>query len=708
MIRSALKLALAAVTSLATLAATVGTAQAANPIPEPRVDRGVEVELVAVLELPDTPQGRARINHFATSGDRLFVVEDYDGKIYEISGTQRQRQAELFFDVKAAIASATPRNLDNTNLFHGGLRAVAFHPEFSTNGLFYTSVMESRGPGLDPGLYLSDAQTPIVADSVLIEWRVDTQTGQVDPSSYRQVFRVGLDLYEHPIKQISFNPFAGPTDDDYGLLYVAHGDGAIQSISPTGGRNNDALGKILRIDPTLQEGGERFGVPADNPFVDAPSMLDAVYSIGHRNPHHLAFAEDAAGEVHLIVAEVGQDNVEEVNLIKPGGDYGWNQREGTLVYVSPELISGISALPADEADNGFVYPAAQWGHEGEVGDRNTGQAIAGGYVVANGSALDGEYFHADFPRSGDLLHSSLDELVGAVTTLEPGQGPETLTQAAVGAVRILVDHDGDPSTAPLERSNLRDVFDDAPSYDGSDRADVRFGQGPQGELYISSKRNGVIYLVENSLPESAAPPTPDPAPSPEPVPTSPQRCNGEIVTVNLALGERPTDGDDVILGTEGPDFIVAGDGEDVICGLGGDDIINGGDRKDVILGGAGDDVINGGQGLDTIDAGAGDDFVSGGRGKDVINGGAGNDDLRGNEGTDTISGGAGDDALRGGQKADALFGGLGADELIGGTRPDVLDGGAGVDSYNGGGSSGDRCVLDAAGRSELTMNCELS
>lgn len=184
------------------------------------------------------------------------------------------------------------------------------------------------------------------------------------------------------------------------------------------------------------------------------------------------------------------------------------------------------------------------------------------------------------------------------------------------------------------------------------------------------------------------------------------RCENAAITVNLAVGDEPTDGDDVILGTSGPDVINGGDGDDIICGQGGDDVINGGDGKDLINGGSGDDTINSGQGLDTVFGEGGDDFVSGGRGKDTIFGGAGDDDLRGNEGTDTIDGGAGDDELRGGQKADLLVGGTGNDELIGGTRPDVLDGGPGLDRFNGG-SGVDACVADPDGDAEASDSCEL-
>ena len=116
MIRSSIRFAVATLTMVATLAATMGTAAAANPIAEPIIDRGVEVELTPWAQIPNTSRGVARLNHFATTGDRLFVVEDFDGRIYEITG---RGQVELFLDVKATIAAVTPRRLDNTlSLIH--------------------------------------------------------------------------------------------------------------------------------------------------------------------------------------------------------------------------------------------------------------------------------------------------------------------------------------------------------------------------------------------------------------------------------------------------------------------------------------------------------------------------------------------------------------------------------------------------------------
>jgi len=184
-----------------------------------------------------------------------------------------------------------------------------------------------------------------------------------------------------------------------------------------------------------------------------------------------------------------------------------------------------------------------------------------------------------------------------------------------------------------------------------------------------------------------------------------RQCGGEDVTVDLSLGQEPTEEGDVILGTDGDDVINGLGGNDIICGEGGNDTINAGIGRDTVFGGSGADFILAGPGRDTVWSQGGDDFVSGGRGMDTINGGAGDDDLRGNNGFDTINGGAGDDKINGGQRADTLKGDNGNDTIVGGTRPDVIDGGNGNDTIDGGGSLSDVCVPDDD--DESVTNCEL-
>jgi glucose/arabinose dehydrogenase len=451
------------------------------------VESNLPVNINVFTEMPVASNGGpARWNDMATLGDRLFVVDEQDGRVYEISDSK----VNLWFDIRASMIANTGRDLNIANPFHGGVRGIAFHPDFSSNGKFYASLMEDRPANPGNHVYLSDAAA-IDADSVLVEWTVDIPKFTVEPDSYREVFRVGVPQNDHPIKKIAFNPVVKPGDADYGLLYIAHGDGSQESNTAIGGQGNDALGKILRINP-LVSGTNTYSIPADNPFVDNPSMLDEVYTLGHRNPHHLTFTTDG----QLLVAEAGRDNIDEVNLIVSGADYGWSQREGAYVHLDQgTLFDGIAMLPANDAVNDFTYPVIQFGHYGTVGSTFIRQALAGGSVVENGSELDGHYFYVDFPRSGDVFHSHFQDIQAAVTKGDP----QALTIAKSYKASITFDHDNNPDTKSIP-STLSEIIRTTGNYDNSDRLDIRFGQGPSGELYIMNKRNNVIYLVTNSLP----------------------------------------------------------------------------------------------------------------------------------------------------------------------------------------------------------------
>ena len=188
---------------------------------------------------------------------------------------------------------------------------------------------------------------------------------------------------------------------------------------------------------------------------------------------------------------------------------------------------------------------------------------------------------------------------------------------------------------------------------------------------------------------------------------APLMCNDLLVTVNLADGDVPTAGDDVIRGTAGNDVINALGGNDTICALQGDDVIDGGDGFDKVFAGAGDDTINGGVGNDTLVGGDGNDTINGGTGNDRLQGGGGVDELNGDGGLDRLAGNNGNDILRGGTHDDQLFGNLGRDQLFGDGGNDVLRGGAWVDIMNGGAGTNDGCTLtDPGGLTETRVDCE--
>ncbi|HEX6666322.1 MAG TPA: calcium-binding protein [Solirubrobacterales bacterium] len=116
----------------------------------------------------------------------------------------------------------------------------------------------------------------------------------------------------------------------------------------------------------------------------------------------------------------------------------------------------------------------------------------------------------------------------------------------------------------------------------------------------------------------------------------------------------------------------------------GNDLLLGGGGSDWLIGGAGDDSLFGGGGNDRLSCGDGDDFGFGGRNEDTISGDAGQDFLYGGGGDDALSGGTGDDGLFGGVANDLLRGGPGDDGLVGDEGNDRGNGGVGRDKITGG------------------------
>lgn len=178
-------------------------------------------------------------------------------------------------------------------------------------------------------------------------------------------------------------------------------------------------------------------------------------------------------------------------------------------------------------------------------------------------------------------------------------------------------------------------------------------------------------------------------------------CNGVPATVQIGLGQLPTPGPDVILGTNGPDTINGLGGDDLICGLGGIDIINGGNGQDTIFGGLGNDIIGGQGQADMLYGEGGVDRLNGGPGNDLLFGGPGNDDLRGQGNDDILRGEDGIDQFYGGSGNDTIYTGLGGnlgtaavvrgqgnnDTIFGGAGADNLDGGPGLDTIHGAGGN---------------------
>jgi hypothetical protein len=449
-----------------------------------------------------------------TGDSRLYVTTE-GGSIYTIdTDATGHKTANEWFDVHNAEISLGHPLFGNFSQL--GLQSVAFHPDFDRVGTpgygkLYTTMLEQRPTDSTGHFYLGDSAhgSNIAEDGVLAEWTYNHQTGQVDTNSYRELFRVNMPILDHPIKQARFNPYSQPGDEDYGLLYMTHGDSNTKE-SPTDDPQHlgNVLGKMIRINP-LQSGSSRYTIPATNPFATSsdPGVLKEIYAYGLRNPHTYSFNRDDQNHIDILAGDIGRNNVEEVDLITSGANYGWPKREGTFVHLQlPDsdpnegYITGVAPLPANEAANGYTFPVAQYDHNAGYSEINTGSAIASGFVIRNASDpnLHNQLILNDFAdRDGLVYHVDFGDMISAVTKLDAGDPqrdqPADLTQAELHKLHLALDADSDPSTPPQ-------IYDNFKSLLNATRSDTRYGEGMLGEMYISSKVNGTIYLVTNSVP----------------------------------------------------------------------------------------------------------------------------------------------------------------------------------------------------------------
>ncbi|HUU32815.1 MAG TPA: PQQ-dependent sugar dehydrogenase, partial [Vicinamibacterales bacterium] len=311
------------------MAAAPALAQVADPVPDvPLGSRAVTVE--HVVTLPDSGSAsRPRARPMTLIGDgtgRRFVV-DQNGIIYQI-------HADDSYSVFLDVAAATDLVADQGQR---GLSSAAFHPDHHGvgapgEGRFYTS---SQHPAdVTPDFPLPGGAFA-VHHSVVYEWLAyANDPDAIDPTSARVLLRIAEAYGDHNMGQIAFDPNPGPADPDYGLLYIAMGDGGNvccprPSVDPlyVGQDLTSPLGAMLRIDP-LESGSDPYTIPLANVFAadGDPNTLGEIWAYGLRNPHR--FSWDEGGTGRMLISDIGQANVEEINLGANGANFGWSEREG--------------------------------------------------------------------------------------------------------------------------------------------------------------------------------------------------------------------------------------------------------------------------------------------------------------------------------------------------------------------------------------------
>lgn len=237
-----------------------------------------------------------------------------------------------------SLVSAPALNLQVTDNSERGLLGIAFDPAFTSNRfvyLYYTT------PSSDPKNRVS---------------RFVVNGDTIDRNSERIILDgIRSDAGNHNAGWIQFGRD--------GKLYIATGDGgASRELSQSLSSIN---GKILRVN---SDGS----IPSDNPFAGQQNRRGEIFCYGLRNPWRFTF--DSVNGT-MIIADVGQNQFEEVDIGRRGGNFGWPNVEGR------------------SNNSNFVNPIFVYDHNG-------GSASITGGIVYHGNSFpaefDGAYFYGDF------------------------------------------------------------------------------------------------------------------------------------------------------------------------------------------------------------------------------------------------------------------------------------------------------------------------
>lgn len=422
----------------------VGTVNVAAPTvtPTPIPKGPIRVQLTTVATGLTAPVG------LVSAGDgsgRLFIVQQPGQVLILKNGVIA---ATPFLDVASRLVGLNPGGDER------GFLGFAFHPDFSNASApgfhkVYTYTSEPVSGAADftvPNPNAFDHQ------SVIAEWQVSGSNPDViDPATRREVMRIDEPQSNHNAGQLDFRPA-----DHY--LYIALGDGGNGNDVGAGhnatiGNGQDkstVLGKILRIDPldpALTSGSPdavsangKYRVPQSNPFVGQSGSLAEIYDLGLRNPYRFGF--DALSN-QFVIADVGQSNVEEVDLGVSGANFGWNKKEGTLLF-NP-VDGSVSTDPSP--DPNLTSPIAQYSH-------TDGSAVIGGYIYRGTllPALSVKYVFGDFASGAsgrlfytDLANGLINELRLGIPEAPLGSFLKGLGRDANGELYALTDTNAGPS-----------------------------------------------------------------------------------------------------------------------------------------------------------------------------------------------------------------------------------------------------------------------
>ena len=341
--------------------------------------------------------------------DTMFVVERA-GAIQRVPNDPETDEKLEVLDIRSRVATQG----------EGGLLGVAFHPDLMQNGYLFAHYTTSN---------------PF--RSVFARFETDPDDSKIfDADSEFILFEVDQPASNHNAGQIRFGPD--------GYLYIALGDGGGGGDPFEHGQDRTTLhGNILRIDVDNTDEGLNYAIPAENPFVDnEEGWREEIFAWGFRNPFRFSFDSETG---KLWVADVGQSDREEVNIVEAGNNYGWSIMEGSICFP-----------PSSECDTtGLELPVHEYGFSG-------GQSITGGFIYRGDEAPEqqGRYFYGDYV-TGDLWSFDFD-------------GEEAIDNRSIGEVSPFQlvcfgeDHDRELYMCLMNQGNIyRIVMESEPT--GADR-----------------------------------------------------------------------------------------------------------------------------------------------------------------------------------------------------------------------------------------------
>jgi glucose/arabinose dehydrogenase/mono/diheme cytochrome c family protein len=426
-----------------------------NPIPDSIKLSDLVVNLQLVTQFPaSSDSGKkplARITKLAVqpNTNNLFVV-DLRGKLYRLQNNKPV--------VCMDMAKLRPKFINQPGLATG-FGSFAFHPDFAKNGLLYTTHTEAPNSAKADFSYADSIKTTV--QWVLTEWKVDDPNAATFSATGRELLRINFVSGIHGVQEITFNPLAKPGDEDYGLLYIGIGEGgAVEEGYPFLAHSKEKIwGTVIRIDPSGRNSANgKYGIPPTNPFAKEQntSTLKEIYAYGFRNPHRITWSKSG----QMFVSNVGHGNIESLDMVIPGHDYGWPTREGTVVVNPYGDLNKVYALPSNDSIYHVTYPVAEYDHD-------EGHAICGGYEYWGNAIprLKGKFIFGDIP-TGRLFYVDMADI-------------KLGKQALIHEWRIAVNG---------EQKTLRQLC-------GDDRVDLHFGRDAKGELYMLTKADGKMYKL---------------------------------------------------------------------------------------------------------------------------------------------------------------------------------------------------------------------